>query len=155
MSTHRKSLTATKSPEGPKCPTEKARAHDLVARLSTCSQGTIRNYAPQPGHGDLPLFPASGYDRRDDREADFALKSHGHFVARLKGCRVEKDYKAVADDAQRALDAYRRTAKPPKDSEAWREQVGRQGGRVVDVAREWGVSPSYVYQLRQRHKPAA
>lgn len=131
--------------------TERSRAHSLVAALSVVTQGRTRNYQPEPNSGDQPLFPPSGFDRKDDRESGWKLKSHGHFVVRLKGCKTENDFGKVADDAQLALDAWKRTPHPPVDSEPWREKVARTAGPVREVARHFSIDPRYVYQLREKY----
>lgn len=134
---------------------ERTRAHQLVASLSVVTQGRTRNYSPQPGVGDGPLFPPSGFDRRDDKEAEWKLKSHRHFVVRLKGCKTENDFGRVADDAQKALDAWKKTPHPPTDSDPWKEKVARTAGPIREVARQFNIDPKYVYQLRERYWFAA
>lgn len=136
---------------------EQQRARTLIARLELVSHGTVAKIGGDPGggDGDGPLFPSGGIGHLDDLEVDHPLKSHAHFHARLSACRTEPQYGTLADDVQVVLERWHRAKRPPRDSTAWRALVAKDNRRASDVAAEWGISKSYVHQLRQQLKREA
>lgn len=133
--------------------THKQRAYTMVARLEMVSHGTTQSFNGSGGRGGdvVALFPPGGVVPKDDRE-DPQLKSHVYFRRQLETCRTEDDYSALADEVESVLARWRRAARPPRDSNAWREAVATDTRRASVVAEEWGISKSYVHQLRQAHR---
>jgi hypothetical protein len=141
------------------------RAHTMVSRLETVSHGTVGKIGSEhvgPGD-DPPLFPPGGASWRDDvvgiveilSEEGFHQVSHVPFRAALRECETEADFAEVADLTEKALASWRRTKRPPRDSEAWRRMVANEPGTVRAIADDWGISPAYVHQLRQQYRTAA
>lgn len=85
---------------------------DLLARMSVLSEVSAVNYDPNPvAHtkGDHSMGgnrPSGGVDRKADREPEFFLKSHDHFVRRAQRCRSLSDYLSVIADAERCIEAW-------------------------------------------------
>lgn len=131
---------------------EQQRARTLLAQLEMVSHGTTQSFGGDGRGGDkVRLLPPGGVAFKDDRE-DPNIKSHVYYRRRLDRCQTEQEYGNLADDIETTLKAWRVAARPPRDSSAWREKVGKTEGSVREVARVWGISPSYAHQLIQQHK---
>ena len=159
------------------------RCRDLLARLSVKSEVPAASFDPS-GHpqaggsedskgGRRP----SGTDRGDGKlteqeridRSSFAMKSHDHFVRRAKGCRTVDDWNQVAEDAQKALDAWEipktHPSPLPGDSKflPYLRNVLRENSKLPQkrqkgdeaIARENGVSRQYVSRIRHEMKDAA
>lgn len=59
--------------------------------------------------------PSGGVDRHADREPEFLLKSHDHYLRRARGCRSLDDYLAVIADVKATLRAWKRPDYPLVD----------------------------------------
>jgi hypothetical protein len=135
---------------------EEQRAHTMIARLELVSHGTVAKLGGAGGgSGDGPLFPPGGVVSKEDREEDHPHKSHLVFRRLLARCDTEPQFARLADDAEEVLRQWQHSARPPRDSQAWREQVGRAMGSIRDVAADWGISPTYAHQLRRQYGRSA
>ena len=68
----------------------------------------------------------------------------------LAGTDCERE--AVVRAAREALRSARFSPPPPRDSEPWQELVGKDLRPPSVVAREWGITRQYAWQLQQRFR---
>lgn len=117
----------------------------VIRDMRFLSYGTTGSFEGRvTGSKERPLYPSGEMRPLFDE-----------FEARWRGARSVQAKRAVLVDARDALEKWKHGSKPPVDSEAWREMVGTQGGKAADVAKEWGISASRVYQLRQKYRKEA
>lgn len=97
--------------------------------------------------------PPGGVDRFDDRQPDFRQKSAEHFRRRLNGCRCVRDVRLVLEDAELALDAWRRTplsGDPLPGDPFFKRWVREHDASDSELARLTGVSRQYINRIRQQ-----
>jgi len=132
------------------------RARTMIARLELVSHGTVAKLDSEGGgSSDGPLLPPGGVFAKEDLEVDHPHKSHVFYRRALRRCSTEAEFAALAAAVEKTLRLWRHSARPPKDSEAWRREVGRDTRPAKVVAAEWEISASYVYQLREQFKREA
>lgn len=92
---------------------------DLIAQMSVLSEVSAMNYDPSGSpkndgseNSKGGRRPPGGEDRKADREPEFLLKSHSHYVKRARACRSLSDYLAVIADVQKTLKAWKRPPHP-------------------------------------------
>ena len=137
-----------------------AEARRLLAALELISHGTTMSFTPAPARSARARpVPPGGVMREDDNApSEFYLhanRSHLYFRPLVRDAATTACLETLIDEMRKAIEAWQHTPKPPKDSIAWREQVGLAVGDVKDIAEEWQISPSRVYQLRRQYRQEA
>lgn len=78
--------------------------------------------------------------------------AHEHFARQWSLARTDREREKVVEAAREALRSARFAPPPPRDSEPWQELVGKDPRPPAVVAREWGITRQYAWQLQQRYR---
>lgn len=137
--------------------TPKQRAFTLVAQLELISHAPAANWGGTGRSSEHPggKRPPGGASAQDDRHPEFAQKSYLYFKRRLRRCHTEGGFLAIAADAQKALDAWKRTPPPGKDTPSWRELIARDTRGAVAIAEEYGISRQTVWNIKCAYRDKA
>lgn len=136
------------------------RLRQVLAQLELVSQVSAANVGSS--HRDMSddiggNRPPGGIDTRDERrdteEQVYKLKSAAHFRRRMGRARTEYALREILADAERSLEAWKRTPPNPNPewgSFAWKRQIAHEvesGQRTVESARHhYSIGRSTVYR---------
>lgn len=142
-------MTPEQSPE--------ARARTLVAQLEMVSHAPAMNLDSGAKSSEHPggKRPPGGPCRKDDMEPGYAQKSHLYFRRWLSRCHTDGQFLALIAAAEEALDRWKRTPLAPKDSIAWRDQIVSDTRKASVIAKQYGITRQYVWQIKNAAKNKA
>jgi hypothetical protein len=128
----------------------------VIIRLALVSHAATATFEPSARSTETSRTgnrPPGGIERRDDGQPDFRQKSADHFAARLNGCNTVRDVQLVLTEAERALDAWRRTplsGDPMPGDPFFKRWVREHDASDSELARLTGVSRQYIHRIRQQ-----
>lgn len=141
---------------------DRARAEllQIIAQLHMMSHVSAANLEPSSGDASESKGgkrPPGGIDPKGDRTPEFRQKSAEHFSARARGCKTDRDYQAVLEDAKAALEAWKRTpaiagdSAPPYGTIQWKRWVAESKESGAELARKFNVTAQYIGQVREQY----
>lgn len=129
---------------------------ELVSHVSAARAGSSSRDEGEDVGGRRP---PGGIDRGDDREPMHPQKSVEHFQRRLRRARTNAHLSAILEDAQRALEAWKRQPAPSGEPEygtpQWKRWVAESSLSSSEIARKFSVSGQYIRRIRSLYREAA
>lgn len=138
---------------------ERQRAYNAVAQLELMPHGATTSW-DSAGRGKPESRPPGGGVGHE--EGEYAQLSHASFRRRLLKAHTARDFRAIADAAEAALEAWRRTPEIDLVLERtdahghytfWLKRlVANSDESPTELARLYGVSRQTVYTWRAKYR---
>lgn len=138
---------------------ERQRAYNAVIQLELMPHGSTTSW-DSAGRGKPESRPPGGGIGHE--EGEYAQRGHDSFRRRLRTAVTARDFRSIADDAETALEAWRRTPEVDLVLERtdahgqytfWLKRlVANSNDSPTELARLYGVSRQTIYTWRAKYR---